>query len=92
MNQIIIIGDAKKIKELKNKDAVLTITTKDFEKEKIDLNVLIEKGYEKKMIDILKTKPLVAVKCALRKSDKDNYSFVAEKMSILKLSEGYSEE
>ena len=40
------------------------------------------------MIDILKTKPLIAVKCALRQSANDNYSFVAEKMSVLKLTEG----
>jgi hypothetical protein len=87
MNQIIIIGEAKKIKELKNKNAVLTITTKDHEQNKIDINILIEQGYKSEMIDILKTKPLIAVKCALRKSDKDNYSFIAEKMSVLKLTE-----
>jgi hypothetical protein len=87
MNQIIIIGEVKKIKELKNKNAVLTITTKDHEKEKIDINILIEQGYKSEMITILKTKPLVAIKCALRKSDEDNYSFVAEKMSVLKLTE-----
>ena len=92
MNQIIIIGDATKIKELKGKKAVLTITTKDFERKDINVNILIEKGYEKKMIEILKTKPLVAVKCGLRKSNEDNYTFVAEKMSVLKLTSSDSEE
>ena len=87
MNQLIIIGEVKKIKELKNKNAVLSISTKDYEKKTIDINILIEQGYKKEMIDILKTKPLVAIKCGLRKSDEDNYSFVAEKMSVLKLTE-----
>jgi hypothetical protein len=87
MNQIIIIGEVKKIKELKNKNAVLSISTKDYEKKTIDINILIEQGYKNEMITILKTKPLVAIKCALRKSDEDNYSFVAEKMSILKLTQ-----
>jgi hypothetical protein len=92
MNQIILIGEVAKVRELKNKDAVLTITTKDYEKNKIDINILIEQGYEKEMIDILKNKPLLAVKAGLRKSAKDNYLFVAEKMSVLRLSEVDEEE
>jgi hypothetical protein len=87
MNQIIIIGEVKKIRELKDKNAVLNVSTKDHEKKTIDINILIEQGYKNEMITILKTKPLVAIKCALRKSDEDNYSFVAEKMSILKLTQ-----
>jgi hypothetical protein len=87
MNQIIIIGEVKKIRELKDKNAVLSVSTKDHEKKTIDINILIEQGYKNEMITILKTKPLVAIKCALRKSNKDNYSFVAEKMSILKLTQ-----
>ena len=87
MNQIILIGEAKSIKVLKNKNAILKITTKDYQKEKLDINVLIEEGYEQKMIDILKDKPLIAIKCALRKSVKDNVFYVAEKMSVLKLTE-----
>lgn len=88
MNQIILIGEAKKVRILKNKDAVLTMTTKDYQKKDLDINVLIEKGYEDKMIEVLQDKPFIAVKCALRKSAKDNYDYVAEKMSVLKLTEG----
>ena len=87
MNRIILIGETKSIKVLKNENAILKITTKDYEKNKLDINVLIEKGYEQKMIDILKEKPLIAVKCSLRKSVKDNVSYIAEKMSVLKLTE-----
>lgn len=88
MNQIILIGEAKKVRILKNKDAVLTMTTKDYQKKDLDINVLIEKGYEDKMIEVLQNKPFIAVKLALRKSAKDNVSYVAEKMSVLKLTEG----
>jgi hypothetical protein len=84
MNQIIIIGEAKKISILKNKDLTLTLSTKDHDQKVLDVKIKVEKGYPTNMLDVLNTKPLVAVKCDLGKT-KNGVEFIASKMSVLKL-------
>jgi hypothetical protein len=85
MNQIILIGEVKALIE-ENKGLYISIATKDYKKETIVVEVYVEKGYEKEMVKVLKTKPLLAVKCSL-KLNKTDIEFVAEKMSVLKLTE-----
>lgn len=84
MNQIIIIGDVKTTSILKNKDLTLTLTTKDQNRKDLNVKVRVEKGYPTNMLDVLKTKPLVAVKCELGKI-KNGVEFIVSKMSVLKL-------
>jgi hypothetical protein len=48
--------------------------------------VSVESGYKEEMVDVLNKKPLIAVKCGLKVVGK-KVEFIAEKMSVLKLSE-----
>lgn len=85
MNQIIIIGEVVKLEEL-NTGLEVTIKTKDFEKNNKQLAFIVEPGYQKEMVRVLETKPLIAIKAGL-KITKGKIGFVAEKMSVLKLTE-----
>ena len=85
MNQIILIGEVNKLEE-NDKGLTMTIKTKDFKKDNKLVNVWIEPGYKKDMVEVLEKKPLVAVKAGL-KITKLKVEFVAEKMSVLKLTE-----
>jgi hypothetical protein len=85
MNQIILIGEVKAIIEDTN-GAYITIETKDYNKSNVKLEVFVELGYKQEMLEALNAKPLIAVKCGL-KINKTKIEFVAEKMSILKLTE-----
>jgi hypothetical protein len=85
LNQIIIIGEAVKIEKLESALNVI-VKTKDFEKKNCLLSVTVENGYKDEMVEVLSKKPLIAVKCGLKVVGK-KVEFVAEKMSVLKLSE-----
>jgi hypothetical protein len=88
MNQIILIGEVIDVSVLKSGDATIDLITKDYQKERISIEILIEKGYQMNMLEILRQKPLVAVKATLKTDgDKKVIQFVAEKLSVLKLSE-----
>jgi hypothetical protein len=85
MNQVILIGEVSRIKE----DATgmtVSIKTKDGNKKDFIMDLLIEPGYNQEMVNVLKSKPLIAAKCQLSK-DKSKIIFTAEKMSVLKLTE-----
>jgi hypothetical protein len=85
LNQIIIIGEAVKIEKLESALNVI-VKTKDFEKKNCLLAVMVENGYKDEMVEVLNKKPLIAVKCGLKVIGK-KVQFIAEKMSVLKLSE-----
>lgn len=85
MNQIIIIGEVIKIDKLETSLNVV-VKTKDFDKKNCLLTVSVESGYKEEMVDVLNKKPLIAVKCGLKVVGK-KVEFIAEKMSVLKLSE-----
>lgn len=85
MNQIIIIGEVVKIDKLETSLNVV-VKTKDFDKKNCLLSVSVESGYKEEMVDVLNKKPLIAVKCGLKVVGK-KVEFIAEKMSVLKLSE-----
>jgi hypothetical protein len=85
LNQIIIIGEVVKIDKLETSLNVV-VKTKDFDKKNCLLTVSVESGYKEEMIDVLNKKPLIAVKCGLKVVGK-KVAFIAEKMSVLKLSE-----
>lgn len=85
MNQIIIIGEVVKIDKLETSLNVV-VKTKDFDKKNCLLTVSVESGYKEEMVDVLNKKPLIAVKCGLKVVGK-KVEFIAEKMSVLKLSE-----
>jgi hypothetical protein len=89
MNQIILIGEVKKVVKLSEHLSV-SIVTKDYQKANVELTIIVENGYQNEMVQILKKKPLIAVKCGLR-IDKQ-IGFIAEKMSVLKLTEEESKE
>lgn len=85
MNQIIIIGEAKSIE--KNEDYLrLVVKTKDYDKKSCLVNVIVENGYKDEMVEVLSKQPLIAIKCGLKVSNK-KIEFIAEKMSVLKLTE-----
>ena len=90
MNQIILIGDAKTFTISKSKDLTLVISTKDYDKKELEVKVKVEKGYPTEMVKVLKTRPLVAVKCELIET-KNGVGFVASKMSVLKLTSDSNE-
>jgi hypothetical protein len=85
LNQIIIIGEAVNIEKLENTLKVI-VKTKDYDKKTCLISIVVENGYKEEMIEVLDKKPLIAVKCGLKVSGK-KVEFVAEKMSVLKLSE-----
>jgi hypothetical protein len=85
LNQIIIIGEVVKIDKLETSLNVV-MKTKDFDKKNCLLTVSVESGYKEEMVDVLNKKPLIAVKCGLKVVGK-KVEFIAEKMSVLKLSE-----
>jgi hypothetical protein len=85
LNQIIIIGEVVKIDKLETSLNVV-VKTKDFDKKNCLLSVSVESGYKEEMVDVLNKKPLIAVKCGLKVVGK-KVEFIAEKMSVLKLSE-----
>jgi hypothetical protein len=85
LNQIIIIGEVVKIDKLETSLNVV-VKTKDFDKKNCLLTVSVESGYKEEMVDVLNKKPLIAVKCGLKVVGK-KVEFIAEKMSVLKLSE-----
>jgi hypothetical protein len=85
MNQIIIIGEAVNIEKLENTLKVI-VKTKDYDKKTCLISIVVENGYKEEMIEVLDKKPLIAVKCGLKVSGK-KVEFIAEKMSVLKLSE-----
>jgi hypothetical protein len=85
MNQIIIIGEVKKV-EKDDKYLLVTMKTKDYEKKTCSVSIIVENGYKEEMVTILEKNPLIAVKCGLKVSSK-KIEFIAEKMSVLKLSE-----
>jgi hypothetical protein len=85
LNQIIIIGEVVKIVKLENTLNVV-VKTKDFEKKNCLVSVTVEDGYKDEMVDVLNKKPLIAVKCGLKVVGR-KIDFIAEKMSVLKLSE-----
>jgi hypothetical protein len=85
LNQIIIIGEVIKIDKLETSLNVV-VKTKDFDKKNCLLTVSVESGYKEEMVDVLNKKPLIAVKCGLKVVGK-KVEFIAEKMSVLKLSE-----
>jgi tRNA(Phe) wybutosine-synthesizing methylase Tyw3 len=85
MNQIILIGEATKL-EFGEKEMSILVKTKDFAKQDTLIKVIVEAGYKESMVDVLKNKPLIAVKAGLRVS-KNGVEFIAEKMSVLKLTE-----
>jgi hypothetical protein len=85
MNQIIIIGEAVNIEKLDNTLKVI-VKTKDYDKKTCLVSIVVENGYKEEMIEVLDKKPLIAVKCGLKVSGK-KVEFIAEKMSVLKLSE-----
>lgn len=90
MNQIIIIGEVLKVKEIKT-HLTVEIKTKDYQKNPLNLKILVEPGYQKEMIEVLLKLPLIAVKCGLRLKNQE-LEFIAEKMSVLKLSEEESKD
>jgi hypothetical protein len=85
MNQIILLGEATKL-EFGEKELSIVMKTKDFAKNDSFIKIIVEAGYKDEMVEVLKLKPLIAVKAALR-INKDKIEFVAEKMSVLKLTE-----
>lgn len=90
MNQIIIIGEVIK---LNRSEAFLQveIKTKDYRKETITISIKVENGYQETMVDVLSKLPFIAVKCGL-KLNRNKIEFIAEKMSVLKLSEEESKD
>lgn len=85
MNQIIIIGEV--VNTEKSADELqVKVKTKDYEKKNILISIIVENGYKEEMVDVLGKKPLIAVKCGLKVTAK-KIEFIAEKMSVLKLSE-----
>jgi hypothetical protein len=85
LNQIIIIGEAVSIEKLETTLKV-KVKTKDYEKKNCLIAITVESGYKDEMVDVLDKKPLIAVKCGLKVLGK-KVEFIAEKMSVLKLSE-----
>lgn len=85
MNQIIIIGEVVNIE--KSVDTLkVKVKTKDYEKKTILISIIVENGYKEEMVDVLDKKPLIAVKCGLKVTTK-KIELIAEKMSVLKLTE-----
>lgn len=85
MNQIIIIGEVVNIE--KSVDTLkVRVKTKDYEKKTILISIIVENGYKEEMVDVLDKKPLIAVKCGLKVTTK-KIELIAEKMSVLKLTE-----
>lgn len=85
MNQIIIIGEVVNIEKLVDTLKV-KVKTKDYEKKTILISIIVENGYKEEMVDVLDKKPLIAVKCGLKVTTK-KIELIAEKMSVLKLTE-----
>jgi hypothetical protein len=85
LNQIIIIGEAVDIEKLENTLKVV-VKPKDYDKKTCLVSIVVENGYKEEMVNVLDKKPLIAVKCGLKVSGK-KVEFVAEKMSVLKLTE-----
>ena len=90
MNQIILIGEVLKVDQQEH-ELLVFIKTKDFQKKSIELKIIVENGYQNEMVKVLNKKPFIAVKCAL-KVNKKFVEFVAEKMSVLKLTEEESKD
>jgi hypothetical protein len=85
LNQIIIIGEVVNIE--KSVDTLkVRVKTKDYEKKTILISIIVENGYKEEMVDVLDKKPLIAVKCGLKVTTK-KIELIAEKMSVLKLTE-----
>jgi hypothetical protein len=85
LNQIIIIGEVVNIE--KSVDTLkVKVKTKDYEKKTILISIIVENGYKEEMVDVLDKKPLIAVKCGLKVTTK-KIELIAEKMSVLKLTE-----
>jgi hypothetical protein len=89
MNQIILIGEVKKVVKL-SEYLEVSIVSKDYQKANVELIIIVENGYQNEMVQILRKKPFIAVKCGLRVNKE--ISFIAEKMSVLKLTEEESKE
>lgn len=85
MNQIIIIGEVVNLEKLE-KTLKVTVKTKDYDKKNCLVSIIVENGYKEEMVSVLDKKPLIAVKCGLKLLGK-KVEFIAEKMSVLKLSE-----
>jgi hypothetical protein len=85
LNQIIIIGEVVNIEKLVDTLKV-KVKTKDYEKKTILISIIVENGYKEEMVDVLDKKPLIAVKCGLKVTTK-KIELIAEKMSVLKLTE-----